>query len=282
MNDWRKRVITFLGFVCLFSAVFYTLMIHAGSIVAGRGLYVLGMMWCPGIAALLTCKLLKIPYSELGWRWPQTKYVLLAYFVPVAYALIAYLGVWISGYGKFYNPEYLAHATEAFGWKGMPAWMVISIAILFTGTLGIIRSTSSALGEEIGWRGFLVPQLMKGMSFTKTALLSGIIWGLWHYPALILLDYNSGTPAWYGLTCFTIAIVSVSFAFAWIRMKSGSLWPAAIMHASHNLFIQSILTPITAETNLTKYAIDEFGAALPVVCVIVAILFWRKRSEVEK
>jgi membrane protease YdiL (CAAX protease family) len=239
-------------------------------------------MWCPGIAALLTCKLRKIPYSELGWRWPKTKYVFLGYFVPIAYSLTAYLAVWILGYGKFYNPEYVTHAAKGFGWNTIPAWLVIALTVLFTGTLGILRSTTSALGEEIGWRGFLVPQMMQRLSFTKTALITGVIWGLWHYPALLLLDYNSGTPAWYGLTCFTIAVVSISFAFAWIRMKSGSLWPAAIMHASHNLFIQSILTPITAETNLTKYAIDEFGAALPTVCLIVAILFWRKRSEVER
>jgi hypothetical protein len=47
------------------------------------------------------------------------------------------------------------------------------------------------------------------------------------YPLLIWGDYNSGTPAWYGLTFFTVIVISVSFIFAWIMLKSGSLWTGA-------------------------------------------------------
>jgi hypothetical protein len=52
------------------------------------------------------------------------------------------------------------------------------------------------------------------MGFTSTALISGIIWSLWHYPILTFADYNAGTPTWYGLTCFTVMVVSISFVFA--------------------------------------------------------------------
>jgi len=64
--------------------------------------------------------------------------------------------------------------------------------------------------EEIGWRGFLVPELFKTMGFTSAALFSGVVWACWHYPLLIWGDYNSGTPTWYGLTCFTVLVVSIS------------------------------------------------------------------------
>lgn len=51
------------------------------------------------------------------------------------------------------------------------------------------------------------------------------------------------------------------------------------MHASHNLFIQSIFTPLTADHGNTNFYIDEFGIALPIATAIVAYFFWRRRKE---
>jgi len=62
-------------------------------------------------------------------------------------------------------------------------------------------------------------------------------------------------------------------------MKSGSLWTGVILHASHNLFIQAILTPLTIDNGKTMYYIDEFGIGLPIATSIVAFYFWRKRKE---
>ena len=144
---------------------------------------------------------------------------------------------------------------------GGSPWISIAVGIFLTGTYGLIRSVSSALGEEIGWRGFLVPELSKATSFTLTSLISGIVWSLWHYPILIYGDYNAGTPTWYGLTCFTVMVVSGSFIFAWLRLKSGSLWTGAILHASHNLYIQAIFTPLTRITGKTACILTSLAAS---------------------
>src|SRR5262249_37659031 len=136
-----------------------------------------------------------------------------------------------------------------------------------------------ALGEEIGWRGLLVPELFKTFGFTMTALISGAVWSSWHYPVLIWGDYNAGTPTWYALACFTVMVMSISFIFAWMRLKSGSLWTGAILHASHNLYIQGIFTPMTRNVGKTAWYIDEFGAVLPLVALGFAIYFWRKGHE---
>jgi len=153
---------------------------------------------------------------------------------------------------------------------------------IFTGIYGMTRSVSTALGEEIGWRGFLVPEVSKNNNYTKTSLIVGFIWAFWHFPILIFADYNSGTPAWFGLTCFTVMVVSISFVFTWFRLKSGSLWTGVILHASHNLFIQRFFTPITNYNSHTKYYIDEFGIIVPGVCLIIAIYFWSRRGELTK
>jgi CAAX protease family protein len=146
----------------------------------------------------------------------------------------------------------------------------------------MIRGLSTALGEEIGWRGFLVPELAKQMSYTKLSLLSGFIWAVWHCPLLLFADYNAGTNRWYAMGCFTVMIVSTSFMFAWLRLKSGSLWPAAVLHASHNLFIQTVFDNMMRNTGKTLWYTTEFGAALAVVTTVFASFFWMRRKEVER
>ena len=77
-------------------------------------------------------------------------------------------------------------------------------------------------------------------------------------------------------------VVVDSFILAWLTLRSCSLWPAAIFHGSHNLFIQSILTPLTRDTGPTKYVIDEFGIGLVITVAIAAIILCRQRGPVAR
>ncbi len=90
-----------------------------------------------------------------------------------------------------------------------------------------------ALGEELGWRGWLLPKLMP-LGAIPAILISGAIWGLWHAP-LILLGYNyPGAPGWLGLSAMVAMCVLVGAIFGWLRLRSGSVWPAALAHAAFN------------------------------------------------
>ena len=272
-------IITFLLITFALSSIFYFLILNTGKLGSGFGLYVTGLMWCPGISAILTSLILGIKISELGWKWGKAKYQLRSYFVPLLYAFIAYIIIWSIGWGGFYNKEFVTQISTSFGWAKLPAGPIIVFYFIMTGIFGMAGKAATAMGEEIGWRGFLVPELSKSFNYTKTSLIVGCIWAVWHFPILIFADYNSGTPYWYGLTCFTVLVISISFVFAWFRLKSNSLWTGVILHASHNLFVQSLFTPLTNDTGNTKYFIDEFGIVLPIVCLCFAIYFWRKRSQ---
>lgn len=278
-RDARAGIWTYLACTFGLSSVFYALIIHAGTLGAMRGLYVLGLMWCPGIAALLTCKLRGRSPATLGWQW-RGRYQAASYAIPIAYALAAYVPVWVLGLGGVPNGDFLDGVARSAGWTGLPRGLVLVAYVVLAGTVGMVQSTASALGEEIGWRGYLVPELAKTTSFTRTALISGLVWAAWHVPLLLFADYNGGTPAWYGLTCFSVMVIGISFVFAWMRLRSGSLWTGAFLHASHNLVIQSILTPLTTDTGRTRYVIGEFGWALAASAVVVAVLVWRRRDAV--
>jgi len=266
--------------VFAFSSVFYFLILRTHTLGAGGGLYVVGIMWCPALAAMATLRFNRRPLHELGWKWPSARYAAMSWYIPLLYATIAYVFVWSSGLGGFPNHETMQQLVQRMGLRTSPVISTL-VYVLLVASFGLVQSLARALGEEIGWRGFLVPELFKTIGFTRTALLSGVVWSCWHYPVLIWGDYNAGTPTWYGLTCFTVMVVAISFVFAWMRLKSGSVWTGAILHASHNLYIQGIFTPLTRNTGKTAWFIDEFGAVLPIVAVGFAIYFWRRRNELQ-
>src|SRR5256885_5040608 len=260
----RQQIATYLLLVFAFSSVFYFLILRAHSLGGGAGLFVFGIMWCPALAGMATLKLSRRDLRELGWKWPQSPFALQSWYIPLFYAAIAYGIVWVARLGGFPNHEFMDVLAQRMGLRVSPVTST-AVYVLLAGSFGLAKGLASALGEEIGWRGFLVPELSKNVSFTGTALISGAIWSCWHYPLLIWGDYNSGTPTWYGLSCFTVMVLSISFVFAWMRLKSGSLWTGALLHASHNLYIQAIFTPLTRNTGKTAWFIDEFAAVLPLV-----------------
>ena len=241
---------------------------------------VTGVMWCPALAAVITILVFRDNISALGWRSCSWRYIRWAVIIPVLYVLPAYLAVWGLGLGGFYNADFAASVTRNYGFAGAPAAVGLIGYVLVTMTAGVIIAIARALGEELGWRGFLVPQLAKLYSFAGVGLISGLMWAAWHYPPMLMGEYGpAGTPAWYRFICFTVMTTALAFIAAWLRLRSGSVWPAAILHGVHNTIVQSIFTPLTTNTGHTDWYIDEFGAALVVTTVIGAIIVWWKRGD---
>ncbi|HVF71006.1 MAG TPA: type II CAAX endopeptidase family protein [Chthoniobacterales bacterium] len=274
---WRK-IAFFYVLTLLFSNVFNAFTLFAGTMDAGNLLYVTGAMWSPGLAALATKRIFNEPIASLPWRWGGARNAWLAYLIPLGYALPVYLAAWFTPLGAFLDRETFQRTAAQFGWANFPPALSLFLFVVLTATTGLVGKTSRALGEEIGWRGFLVPELNKVVGFWGVGLISGLMWAVYHFPVLLFADYNKGAPAWYSLVCFTLMVVADSFILAWLTLRSNSLWPAAIFHGSHNLFIQSIFTPLTRETGPTKYIIDEFGIGLVITVTVAAVIFCRKNS----
>jgi membrane protease YdiL (CAAX protease family) len=85
--------------------------------------------------------------------------------------------------------------------------------------------------EELGWRGFLQPRLIRsGFSLWFAMIITGAIWGLWHAPVMMRGQYPGHPYLGAFLTvpyCVLLAII-----FGWLRIGSGSVWVAAVAHAS--------------------------------------------------
>lgn len=104
----------------------------------------------------------------------------------------------------------------------------------------IINSTImsfAAFGEEGGWRGYMMPKLTELVGTKKAVFMGGMIWGLWHAP-LTCAGHNFGTDypgfPYLGILIMCIDCTSMGIMLTYVTVKSGSIWPAAIMHAVNN------------------------------------------------
>jgi membrane protease YdiL (CAAX protease family) len=206
----------------------------------------------------------------MGWQLAPWQFEVAAFLMPVVYACCAYLPVWLSGVGGFPNPDFFSAVSAKF--PQLPLRLATAVDVVWISSFAMIPAGFAALGEEIGWRGYLVPQLVATTSKLNTAWISRIVWAVWHYPAILFTGYNNGLPIPYAITCFTIMVIGFAFIMTWFRLRSGSIWPCVILHASHNNFIALFFTPVTTEKHLTKYFIDEFGA---VTIPLAAFILWR-------
>jgi uncharacterized protein len=263
MNPKRKtlrEIIVFLVLTVILSSLVYTPMIQAGTINGGQSKWAGLLMLAPGLAAIITYLVFERSLRPVGWRPGRLQYLLLGLVIPFIYCLIGYGLVWLTDRGQ-YNGQF-------------PADFPFSLVTM------LLYGTLSALLEEVAWRGFLVPKMMELTSFTKTALISGLIWAVWHYPLIIFSNVRLGnTPLPYSLVCFTIFAVGVSFATAWLRLKSGSVWTSALLHGSHNVFMLHVFNTLTTDTGSTWLLLGEYGAVTAAIGLLLAILFWSLRNR---
>jgi len=270
---WKTIVLFLILLTALSSIAYYAILkLNPTSIFVGS------LMMSPALAAFITLKIKKRPISSLPWSLKELKYLKFSYITPILYVSIAYALIVLFGFGNLMNTETIMQWSNELGIDDSNQTLVVTVMIFLLLTVGVIKNLGSTLGEEIGWRGFLIFELRKVMSFKALAIVSGIIWAVWHFP-LIDLIYGRGENLLLHMGAFTTMIIGVSVILAYYTFKSNSLWPAALYHSVHNIYIQKIGTPLTISNDKTTFWIDEYGFMIPIVTTIFAIYFWRKAEK---
>lgn len=283
MHDRKTRddLTCFIVLLAVISGIFYALAPGPAAAAAGAGrIFNIGLMWSPAAAALLTLRIRKLDFASIGWGWGENKWIGLAYLLPLGYAAFAYFLVWALGLGTFGDAASASALGRSLGWTQASQATILFGYVLSMATLGMVSALATALGEEIGWRGFLAPRLVAQTNFTAGAVIVGVIMLLWHLPVILFGVYNQGTSPWIAIPCFAVAVISASVVSTWLRQRSGSVWPSTVFHGAHNLFIQGIFTPLTAAKGVvTAYVIGEFGLFVPTLLLALAICFWARRRD---
>lgn len=193
-------------------------------------------MWAPGLGAIIATRLIAQESMEtLNVRRLGPKHIYLwAWLLPPALAILSGILTVLLRLGQF-DPtftmirEAMANAPE--GTSISPA-MVVAIQVTFALTLAPLLNVIFAMGEELGWRGFLLPRLLPLGQWTAI-LISGVIWGVWHAPAIIQGLNYPGRPV-LGIFLMIIFCVTLGAIFSWLYLQTRSPWAPALAHGSLN------------------------------------------------
>jgi membrane protease YdiL (CAAX protease family) len=134
----------------------------------------------------------------------------------------------------------------------------------------IVLASLEAIGEELGWRGYLLPRLAD-LGRVRAGLISGLLWATWHVPLIyIAAAYHGGAGPLYMLP-FGVTIVAMSFIANELRISTGSSWPAVVFHGAHNgiWFQLGVLT--VSSSGLLAGIGDESGVVPMTLYSMIAV-----------
>jgi hypothetical protein len=196
--------------------------------------------------------------GTLGARrpWP---YYLVAFAAPTIFLASVVLVDDITGLGRFVPSNALIFA--------FPTVLIVG------GALGLPLT----IGEEYGWRGYLLPRLLP-LGEVAATLMVAVLWAMWHIPILLIgLNYPN-QPLWAVLPVFTVMIVLTAFPFTWLYVGSRrSVLVVAVMHSVLNAggdrFTSSAYIP--DGNPLLVSAGGLVGAGILVVVIAIYTAFWR-------
>jgi CAAX protease family protein len=194
-------------------------------------------------------------------KWP---YYLWALLIPLALAFaIAALAPHLGQPA----PDYaLAPAPALLPGAAAPRSLPVVIAML---TLYTIVTTPILWGEEFGWRGYLQLRLFASHPLLA-AIATGLIWGVWHYPLLMLGTELPGHPQLV-LVIFPVYTVLLSIVFGWLRTRSGSIWPSSLSHSAIN-HLRSPLIALLFPAVADRLGLTLIGlAVLGVIAIAVVV-----------
>ncbi len=200
-----------------------------------QGLWALSM-WGPGIAALVaTLAIARQPFKSLRLNTLGPKrYYLWAWLLPPVLVVLSGLLTVLTHAGQLDTEfTFMQQMMEQAGTQlpfsaGMLVLIQIAQALLIAPLFNVIF----AMGEELGWRGFLLPRLLP-LGQWKALLISGAIWGVWHAPAIAQGHNYPDHPA-LGILLMTVFCVLLGIIIGWMYLNTRSPWVAALAHGSIN------------------------------------------------
>lgn len=242
-----KKAIRFSIAVCLFSWAMFAV-VHWGFGMGAdtpMGLVIFSTlyMFFPLITALVLQAIDKEKFNHTGlvnfkikWSWA------VAWLLPIVMVLLCILvnGL-MPGVSLQYNAEQLITqyhipddqqdlVREQLG--RFPAWLMIGVTLVSGLITGLTINAIAAFGEEYGWRNYLVGALRE-VKFWKAALFIGIVWGVWHFP-LILMGHNYPNEPQWGVLLMVVMCILLGVIELYLVLKSKSMIVAAIMHGTVN------------------------------------------------
>ena len=269
----RRGIAIYLAVLIAGSAVLEAIIIKQGGLTdPTAGALVLVLMYVPAFASVVARLVGREGFEDVSFRWggrTGTRATATAWLLPLAVAIPAYTVAWMSGLVGFAAPAGGVLASI----ENPVIRMVAMIGVALT--VGTLFSCLSAFGEEVGWRGYLVPRLVQA-KIPAPALVSTSIWCGWHVPLILWGGYATGSNPALSALLFVAAILPVGLLYAKWRMATGSVWPCVVAHGAWNVIVQSVFDPFATGPNAPTW-IGESGI-LTVIMIWLVYLVIRGRT----
>jgi len=247
----RKRIFIFVAIAWGLSiAMGLMIYLSGGSsssdpVAASRGRVLLVVtMFAPMIAniatRLITCEGWSNTFLRVDLRRGRWRYYLAAWFLPPLATIVGGAAYYLLFPGHF-DPSMTSYREliETSTGSTMAPWafFLVQVGIAIVSPLPpLTLALFLSFGEEFGWRAYLLPKLMP-LGPRKAVVLVGAIWAVWHWPA-IFQGFNYGLGYWgapvVGPLLFVLVLIFDSAFYAWVTMRSGSVWPAVLLHSAVN------------------------------------------------
>lgn len=214
-------------------------------------------MWAPALGSYVARHTVDrgfdSPIRLRSWGRTGAQVVLVPLFVPLAVYGTAYTVASFTG---------LAHWSPGGGLWTTPAQILLNVVINLS-ILGVV-GTLTAMGEEIGWRGYLQPRL-DAAGVRWSVVIVSLCQVAYHAPLIFGAGYLGGVS---GLILFVVGDLPVTFIFAHESYRARGLWPAVFFHSFHNT-ISQWLFPHFFTGGDNELWLGE-GGILPLVCYWIA------------
>ncbi|EPY12459.1 MULTISPECIES: type II CAAX endopeptidase family protein [Paenibacillus] len=202
-------------------------------------------------------------WAALGLRKYGFKWWLLCITVPAGIVALSYGFAWGVGALDIKVPPNYA----GYDWSAFP----FVVAIQFVSAVLI-----SSLGEELGWRGYLLPLLVNSLGERKALFATGLIHGLWHIPIILLssIYHQDQNPI---LACL-FTVVSCLFlgpVIGYIRLRSSSVWTASIFHSAHNVMWSILRSLAVPASGMALYVAGD-NSIVVILCYMLLTVWVMK------
>ena len=198
----------------------------------------------------------------------------IAIVAPFLVMLCTYGIAWTIGIGRL-DPTLLG---EVIALEGPGEIMDTVLNIL----IGLIIAAALAFGEEIGWRGYLLPHLSQ-LGRPRALLLSGFLQGFWHLPIMLLTPfYHASGDRWTVSILFLLTLTAAGVFYGYLRLTSNSVWPVALAHGAFNMSwttFSAITVAVTSTEVLELWAGESGVITLIEVALVAAWLIYRLQGQ---
>ncbi len=287
-----RRVVVFLGFafgIAWLTGLFIYLnggLVNSPQIAPGVTLALVllatAYMWAPALANILTRLVTGEGWKDLHLRphfrkgWP---FWLIAWFAP-ALMTLAGAALFFALFPRFFDPtlSYVrTHMPSLPSGASLSIWTVSILQLVLGVLIAPVLNSLATLGEEFGWRAYLLPKLMP-LGGRRAMVLIGAIWGLWHWPVIFMgYEYGFKYPGfpWVGPLLFIWVAFCFGTFLGWLALRGRSVWPAVIGHAAINGIAAAAALATTGDPNpllgpLPVGIIGSLGYALVAVVIFAA------------